>query len=149
MTKRTINRPSYKTMYEQTVTDYANMCDQAEEWRVAWNKEYARSEKFDQMYKEKVEELDELYGRYYALLDTNDNSTQEIRTLRNDLTNTGRHVEELEEKITKLEEDLASSQKSAFKWWQRHAELIQSIVRATHDFMPQYYEQKEIFKAAN
>lgn len=149
MTKRTINRPSYKTLYETLVSDYARACEQAEEWREAWEKERNNYEWLDVTYKQKVEELDDLYGRYHRLLATNDNSTHEIRTLRNDLTNTGKYVEELEEKITKLEEDLASSQKSAFKWWQRHAELIQSIVRATHDFMPQYYEQKEIFKAAN
>ena len=146
MAKRTINRPSYKTMYEQTVTDYARACDEAEEWREAWNKECNRYEWLEVDHKQKIEELDNLYDRYHALIDTNNNSTQEIITLRNDLTNTGRHVEELEDKITKLEEDLASSRKSAFKWWQRHAELIQSIVRATHDFMPSYYEQKELFK---
>jgi len=146
MTKRTINRPSWKTLYEEVVQDYANICEEAEKWREAWNKECSRSEKLDVMYKDKVEELDDLYGRYNAMLATNDNSTHEIRTLRNDLTNTGRYVEELQDKITKLEEDLASSRKSAFKWWQRHAELIQSIVRATHDFMPSYYEQKELFK---
>ena len=148
MTKRTINRPSYKTLYENLVNDYALRCDEAEEWREAWEKECNRSENFDRMYKDKVEELDDLYDRYHALIDTNNNSTQEIITLRNDLTNTGRYVEELQDKITKLEEDLASSRKSAFKWWQRHAELVQSIIRATHDFMPSYYE-KELFKGTD
>jgi len=149
MTKRTINRPSYKTMYEELVKDYGMRCDQADQWRDAWNKECSRSEKLDQMYKDKLDELDELYSKFNDVQDSNSNCAAEIVTLRNDLTNTGRYVEELEEKITKLEEDLASSQKSAFKWWQRHAELVQSIIRATHDFMPSYYEQKEIFKAAN
>ena len=73
----------------------------------------------------------------------------EIKTLRNDLTNAGRHIEELQDKITKLEEDLSASREYAFKWWNRHAELVQSIMRATHDFMPTYYgEMREIFKAA-
>jgi len=148
MTKRTINRPSYKTLYENLVNDYAAMTDQVETWYEAWNKEAARAEKIDQMYKDKVEELDELYAKFYDVQDANSNCAAEIVTLRNDLTNTGRHVEELQDQITKLKEDLAAAQKSAFKWWERHAQLVQSLIRATHDFMPSYYE-KEIFKAAD
>ena len=148
MTKRTINRPSYKALYEDLVVKYGLSIDEGEDWRDAWNKECNRAVKFEDMYKEKVEELDELYARYYEVMDSNSNCAAEIVTLRNDLGNTGRHVEELEDQITKLKEDLAAAQKSAFKWWERHAQLVQSLIRATHDFMPSYYE-KEIFKAAD